>query len=236
LVAAGGLDVVATGYFRNGRRVSKPGQRLLLMHFSKMGVMKILAAALLSTDLSLAAPPAPIPIPMTNPQPTLNYPSARTVEQADDYFGTRVPDPYRWMEDVDSPEVKAWVDQENALTRSYLDQVPAREVIRDRILHLNRFERYSLPVKRGTRYFYSHNQGLQNQNVMFWQEGLHGAPHLLLDPNTLSSDGTVALNGFEVTDDGRLAAYAISDAGSDWLTWYVRDVATGKDLPDVIRW
>jgi len=175
---------------------------------------------------------------MTNTQPSVifNYPSARTVDQADDYFGTQVPDPYRWMEDVDSPDVKAWVDQENALTRSYLDQVPAREAIRERILHLNRFERYSLPVKRGTRYFYSHNEGLQNQNLMFWQEGLHGAPHVLLDPNTLSSDGTVALNGFEVTDDGNLAAFAITDAGSDWLTWHVRDVTTGKDLPDVIRW
>ncbi len=191
-----------------------------------MGTMKtLLAAALLSADLAHAAPPAP-----------LTYPTAHTVDQTDDYFGTRVADPYRWMEDVDSPEIKLWVDAENALTQSYLAQVPARAAIRDRILHLNSFERYSLPVRRGTRYFYSHNEGLQNQNVVFWQEGLTGTPHVLLDPNTLRADGTVALNGLEVTDDGRLAAYAISDAGSDWLTWHVREVATGKDLPDTIQW
>jgi prolyl oligopeptidase len=195
------------------------------MPFSKMGIMKtILAAALLSADLAHAAPPA------------LAYPAAHTVGQTDDYFGTRVADPYRWMENVDSLEVKTWVDAENALTHGYLDQVPARAAIRDRILHLNSFERYSLPSRRGTRYFYSHNEGLQNQNVMFWQEGLDGTPHILLDPNTYAADGTVALNGLEVTDDGKLAAYAISDAGSDWLTWHVRDVTTGKDLPDILHW
>ena len=188
----------------------------------------LLAAALLSTDLAFAAPPAA--------KPVISYPVAHTVDQTDDYFGTKVADPYRWMEDVDSPEVKTWVDAENTLTRGYLDPIPARTAIRDRILHLNSFERYTLPVRRGTRYFYAHNEGLQNQNVVFWQEGLNGMPHVLIDPNTLRADGTVALNGMEVTDDGTLAAYAISDAGSDWLTWHVREVATGKDLPDAIQW
>jgi prolyl oligopeptidase len=172
---------------------------------------------------------------VTNPKP-IAYPAAHTVDQTDVYFGTRVSDPYRWMEDVDSPEIKSWVDAENTLTHSYLDQVPARAAIRDRILHLNGFERYTLPAKRGARYFYSHNEGLQNQNVVFWQEGLHGAPHVLIDPNALRADGTVALNGMEITEDGTLAAYAISDAGSDWLTWHVREVSTGKDLPDAIQW
>jgi prolyl oligopeptidase len=191
----------------------------------------ILAAALLSADLSHAAPPA---APLA--QAPLTYPAAHTVDQVDDYFGTRVADPYRWMEDVDSPEVKSWVEAENALTHNYFSQVPEREAIRNRLMHLNSYERYSIPVKRGARYFYSHNEGLQNQNVMFWQEGLTGEPKVLLDPNTLAADGTVALNGFSVTDDGSLAAYAISDAGSDWLTWHVREVATGKDLPDTIHW
>jgi prolyl oligopeptidase len=189
----------------------------------------MLAAALLSTDLAFAAPPAQSHAPIV-------YPAAHTVDQTDDYFGTAVPDPYRWMEDVDSPEVAAWVEAENTLTHSILDQVPARAAIRDRILHLNSFERYSLPSRHGTRYFYSHNSGLQNQNVVFWQEGLDGTPHVLLDPNTLRADGTVALSGVSITDDGTLAAYGISDAGSDWVTWHVREVATGKDLPDAIEW
>lgn len=171
----------------------------------------------------------------TTRQP-LQYPSAHTVQQVDTYFGTRVADPYRWMEDVDSPEVKAWVDAENELTRSILDAVPARSPIRDRILHLNSFERYSVPSRRGSRYFYSHNEGLQNQNVILWQEGLDGIPHVLLDPNTLKADGTVALGSMAVTEDGTLAAYSLTDAGSDWLTWHVREVATGKDLPDALKW
>jgi prolyl oligopeptidase len=186
--------------------------------------LALVAATLIHTDMTLAQAAA------------LSYPKAHTVDQTDDYFGTRVADPYRWMEDVDSPEIKAWVDAENTLTHGYLDQVSGRKTIRDRILHLNSFERYSLPSRRGTRYFYTHNEGLQNQNVVFWQEGLNGEPHVLLDPNAYAADGTVALNGLEVTDDGALVAYAISDAGSDWITWHVRDVTTGKDLPDTIRW
>ena len=193
--------------------------------------------ALLLLSFRLLLPATLVATPMTLAQShSLVYPAAHTVDQTDDYFGTKVADPYRWMEDVDSPEVKTWVDAENTLTHGYLDPIPARAAIRDRILHLNSFERYTLPVRRGTRYFYAHNEGLQNQNVVFWQEGLNGAPHVLIDPNTLRADGTVALNGMEVTDDGTLAAYAISDAGSDWLTWHVREVATGKDLPDAIQW
>jgi prolyl oligopeptidase len=188
---------------------------------------KILAAALMSAEFSIAAAQSEKPIA---------YPVAHTVDQVDDYFGTKVADPYRWMEDVDSPAVKTWVDAENALTQSYIAQVPVRDKIHRRLMQLNEFERYSLPVKRGTRYFYSNNKGLQNQNVMFWQEGLAGTPRVLLDPNTMSADGTVALGGFDVTQDGRLVAYAISEAGSDWLTWHVREVATGHDLPDIVRW
>jgi prolyl oligopeptidase len=188
---------------------------------------KILAAALMSADLSFTAAQSEKPIA---------YPTAHTVDQIDDYFGTKVSDPYRWMEDVDSAAVKTWVDEENALTQSYIAQVPARDNIHRRLMRLNEFERYSLPVKHGARYFYSHNEGLQNQNVMFWQEGSGGKPQVLLDPNTMSTDGTIALGGFDVTEDGRLVAYAVSEAGSDWLTWRVREVTTGKDLPDVIRW
>ena len=166
----------------------------------------------------------------------MDYPKARVSDQVDDYFGTKVKDPYRWMEDVDSPEVKTWVDAENHLTRSYLDDVPGREKMHARLMELTNFERFSAPSRKGGRYFYEHNTGLQNQSVVFWQEGLKGEPKVLLDPNTMSKDGTVALSGMSITDDGRLAVYAINDAGSDWQKWHVREVATGKDLPDLVEW
>ena len=166
----------------------------------------------------------------------MHYPPARQTDQVDTYFGTPVHDPYRWMEQVDSPEVKTWVGEENELTRSLLDPVPGRERLRRRLTELTNFERYTAPSREGARYFYAHNTGLQNQDVLFWQEGLGGSAKLLLDPNTLSQDGTVALSGLKITDDGRYAAYSLADAGSDWVKWRVRDVGTGKDLPDVIEW
>ncbi len=189
----------------------------------------ILDATLIAAEISLAEGEA-------NQPAALLYPNSRRMEQVDDYFGTKVSDPYRWMEDVDSDEVKAWVEAENRLTQSYLAGVPSRARMHARIMELTNFERYTAPARRGTRYFYSHNSGLQNQNVMYWQEGLTGEPKVLLDPNTMSADGTVAISGVSVTEDGRLAAYSIADAGSDWVKWYVRDVTTGEDLPDVVEW
>ena len=172
----------------------------------------------------------------TSAETTLAYPIARKADQTDDYFGTKVSDPYRWMEDVDSPELKTWIDAENELTQNYLAQIPLRETMQRRLTELLNFERYTAPSRRGTRYFYSHNSGLQNQNVLYWQEGLTGEPHVLLDPNTFSADGTVAISGISITDDGALAAYSIADAGSDWVKWHVRNVSTGEDLPDLIEW
>jgi prolyl oligopeptidase len=168
--------------------------------------------------------------------PALDYPAARTVEQTDDYFGTAVSDPYRWMEDVDSAELKTWVDAENELTQSYLAQVSSRGAMQSRLMELTNFERYTVPGRRGTRCFYAHNSGLQNQNVIYWQEGLEGEPKVLLDPNTFSADGTVAISGLSITDDGMLAAYSIAVAGSDWVRWHVRDVTTGEDLADLVEW
>ena len=123
----------------------------------------------------------------TSAETTLAYPIARKADQTDDYFGTKVSDPYRWMEDVDSPELKTWIDAENELTQNYLAQIPVRETMQRRLTELLNFERYTAPSRRGTRYFYSHNSGLQNQNVLYWQEGLTGEPHVLLDPNTFSA-------------------------------------------------
>jgi len=172
----------------------------------------------------------------TATKPAIAYSSARKVDQSDDYFGTQVNDPYRWMEDVDSPELKTWIDAENELTQRYLAQIPLRETMQKRLTELINFERYTAPVRRGARYFYSHNTGLQNQNVFFWQQGLDGEPTVLLDPNTFSADGTVAISSIHLTDDGELAAYSIADAGSDWVKWHVRNVTTGQDLPDLVEW
>ena len=172
----------------------------------------------------------------TATKPAIAYPSARKVDQSDDYFGTQVNDPYRWMENVDSPELKTWIDAENELTQRYLAQIPLRETMQKRLTELINFERYTAPVRRGARYFYSHNTGLQNQNVFFWQQGLDGEPTVLLDPNTFSADGTVAISSIHLTDDGELAAYSIADAGSDWVKWHVRNVTTGQDLPDLVEW
>jgi prolyl oligopeptidase len=166
----------------------------------------------------------------------LNYPQAHKVAQVDDYHGTKVADPYRWLEDTDSTETKAWVEAENALTFSYLEKIPQRAAIKERITNLWNYERYTTPTKRENRYFYSKNNGLQNQNVVYYIDSLKGEPKLLLDPNTLSKDGTVALSSAAYTDDGKLMAYGLATAGSDWQEWHVHDVESGKDLPDVIKW
>ncbi len=154
----------------------------------------------------------------------------------EDFFGTPVADPYRWLEDDNSAETKAWVEAQNKVTFGYLDQIPQRAQIRERITRLWDFEKFSAPFKRGQRYFYFYNTGLQNQAVLFVAESPKDKGRVLLDPNTLSQDGTVALSGFSLTEEGRLLAYSISVAGSDWQTWKVRDVATGKDLSDEIQW
>jgi len=166
----------------------------------------------------------------------LAYPRAKTVDQVDDYHGTKVTDPYRWLEDTDSADTKTWVEEENKLTFGYLDQIPYRKAIRDRMTKLWNFERFTVPRQQGGRYFYQHNNGLQNQNVLLVAESLNAEPRTLLDPNTLSSDGTVALAGTAYTEDGKLLAYGSAASGSDWEEWHVRDVDTGKDLPDVIKW
>ncbi len=166
----------------------------------------------------------------------IEYPKVKTVEHTDDYFGTKVADPYRWMEDLNSPEVKQWVEDENKVTFGYLETIPQRGAIKQRLEQVWNYERYSAPVKRGSRYFYSKNDGLQNQAVLYVLESLDATPRVLLDPNKLSKDGTVALGPHEITDDGKLMAYAIQTAGSDWEEWKVKDVATGEDLPDHIVW
>ena len=165
-----------------------------------------------------------------------SYPSARADDFVEELHGVQVPDPYRWMEDLDSPEVRKWIEDENKLTFGYLDRSPLREKIRERMTELWNYEKYSPPVKRGGRYFFFYNNGLQNQDVLYWMADLDDTPQVLLDPNTLSEDGTVALSSASISRDGQLLAYGIADAGSDWQTWHVRRVADGEDLADKVEW
>ena len=165
-----------------------------------------------------------------------SYPVARKGDQVDDYHGVKVADPYRWLEDLDSDETRSWVDAENKLSFGFLEGIPARAAIKERITKLWNYEKYGVPFKEGNRYFYSRNSGLQNQSVLYTVTSLDGQPKLVLDPNTLSSDGTVALSGMQVSNGGKLLAYSLSASGSDWQEWKVRDVETGQDLSDDLKW
>ncbi|PYO78577.1 MAG: S9 family peptidase [Gemmatimonadetes bacterium] len=167
---------------------------------------------------------------------TLTYPAAARGAQVDNYHGVSIADPYRWLEDVDSPATKEWVAAENKLTDSFLASIPQRQAIRTRLTQLWNYERYSAPFKENGRYFYFQNTGLQNQSVLYVQDNRNAAPRLLLDPNLLSTDGTVALSGTAVSDDGRFLAYSLSTSGSDWQELHVRDIDTGRDLSDVVKW
>jgi len=166
----------------------------------------------------------------------INYPHTATVEQVDDYHGTLVNDPYRWLEDTDSPETRRWIEAQNKVTFDFLGAIPARERIRERLTELWDFPKAWAPLRRGGYYFQLRNSGLQNQNVLYVTDSPDSPGRVLLDPNTLSVDGTVALTSWSPSEDGRYLAYATSSGGSDWLTWRVRDVESGKDLPDQIEW
>jgi len=168
----------------------------------------------------------------------LKYPETRRGEQVDDYHGTKVADPFRWLEDDvrKSDEVKKWVEAENAVTFAYLETIPQSEAIKKRLTDLWNYERFSTPTQVGGRYFYSRNDGLQNQSVLYTLAKLDGEPRVLLDPNTWSKDGTVALSGMGISDDGKYLAYGVAEAGSDWQTWKVLDVSSDKALGDELKW
>jgi len=166
----------------------------------------------------------------------LTYPTTRQADQVDDYHGTKVADPYRWLEDPDSDETKAWVEAQNKVTFGYLEDIPQRETLKQRITQLWNYEKYGIPYKEGNRYFYFKNDGLQNQSVLYTLTSLDEEPRLLIDPNTLSEDGTIALSGIAISDDGNRMAYGLSTSGSDWQEWKVRDVETGDDLSDHLKW
>ena len=173
---------------------------------------------------------------LTAAEPDSKYPDTRRSDHVDAYHGVEVPDPYRWLEDPDSAESKSWVEAQNKVTFSYLEGIPQRAALKERLTKLWNFERYGTPEQRGGRYFYTRNDGLQNQSVLYVADSLDAPPRELLDPNKLSQDGTVALVGSEVSEDGRYLAYGLAAAGSDWNEWKVKEVATGRDLSDHLRW
>ncbi|HEV8304626.1 MAG TPA: prolyl oligopeptidase family serine peptidase [Gemmatimonadales bacterium] len=167
---------------------------------------------------------------------TIQYPPTRRADVVDDYYGTRVADPYRWLEDVDSPETRAWVEAQNRVTFAYLEQIPERAALQRRLTALWDYPKYGAPFKKGGRYFFFKNSGLQNQSVLYTQGSLAAQPEVLLDPNVLSADGTVALSTLALSEDGRLLVYGTSGSGSDWQEFRVRDVTTRRDRPDHLRW
>ncbi|MHC5937432.1 prolyl oligopeptidase family serine peptidase [Nostoc sp.] len=181
---------------------------------------------------------------MPSSEKPLTYPSSHKSDQVDNYHGTLVADPYRWLEDPDSEETRTWIEAQNQVTFGYLSEIPTREKIKQRLTKLWDYEKYGIPFKEGEslgdgssdRYFYFKNDGLQNQSVLYTLKTLDDQPKVLLDPNKLSEDGTVALSGLSISEDGKLLAYGLSASGSDWQEWKIRDVETGEDLQDHLKW
>jgi prolyl oligopeptidase len=169
-------------------------------------------------------------------QSRLNYPVATKSDVVDNYFGTAVSDPYRWLEDDNSAETKAWVDAENAVTFGYLEQIPFRESIKKRLTEIWDYPKYGLPYKRGDFWYYSKNDGLQQQSVIYQMDKLDGDARVFLDPNTFSEDGTVALSGLTFSKNGKYAAYSISSGGSDWREVFIIDVVKGEKMTDHLQW
>ncbi len=190
-----------------------------------MRMLPVVCAAIGATWLS-------VPASAQGPE----YLPTRTIEHMDDYHGTKVADPYRWLEDETSPETAAWIEAQNAVTFPYLERIPYRQKLLDRVMQLNDYERYSAPSRKGEYFFFSKNEGLQNQSVLFIQKGLDGAPEVLIDPNAWSADGTVQLSAFAPSKDAKHAVYGISRSGSDWQQYKVMELATKRTLPDTVDW
>ncbi|MDB4890207.1 MAG: family peptidase [Gemmatimonadetes bacterium] len=166
----------------------------------------------------------------------LAYPQTKKVDHVDTFFGVKVEDPYRWLEEETSPETAQWVEAQNKVTFAYLDRIPYRDALKARLSKLQNYARFSAPSRKGENYVFTKNDGLQNQSVIYIQRGLDGTPDVLLDPNRFSVDGTTRLAGFALSKNGKYAAYGISSGGSDWTEYHLMEVASRKQLPDVIKW
>lgn len=171
-----------------------------------------------------------------NSKKNIYYPETKKVDTIDTYFGINVPDPYRWLENDTSAEVKAWIEAQNKVTFEFLNAIPFRNNIKERISQLFNYEKRTTPFKKGNMYFYFKNDGLQNQSVLYTTSDINQPGKILLDPNTLSTDGTVALSSIAISPDGKILAYAISKAGSDWNKIYFKEIESGKILPDTLHW
>ena len=203
--------------------------------------LPLIPILLIATLSACHAAPQPTTRPQNKPATnamttTSTYPTARTVPQTDDYHGTKVADPYRWLEDLDSADTRAWIDAQNKVTFDYLGKIAGRDRLKQRLTQLWNYERYSSPEHYGDRYFYTRNDGLQNQAALYVADSLEATPRVLLDPNTLSKDGTIALKSYAVSDDGKFIAYGLSSGGSDWEEWRVLDVDAGKNTDDDLKW
>lgn len=175
-------------------------------------------------------------IPGCGSKSVIEYPAAKKVDHVDDYFGQKVADPYRWLEEMDAPDTKAWVEAQVKVTDDYLGKIPFRDVFKKRYTEIWNYEKYTVPQKEGKYYVYKKNDGLQEHSVVYIQEGLDGEPRVLLDPNTFSEDGSVSLTGYDFSQDYKYIAYGISRGGSDWREYFVMEVESGKKLDDHIQW
>ena len=199
---------------------------IILMHLTTtLGLFFLITSANLSAQTCV-----------TDKTGSFNYPMSKKVDQIDDYHGVKVADPYRWLENGNGEDTRTWIEEQNKLTQGYLAQIPARAAIKQRLTRLWNYERFTVPFKEGGRYFYSRNDGLQNQAVLYTLKTLKETPRVLLDPNALSDDGTVALTGVAVSPDGKHLAYGLSTSGSDWNQWKIRDIDSGMDLPEELQW
>ena len=196
----------------------------------------LLVFALVASLLTLAAVAPFLTRAADDLKTKITYPETKKDDVVDDYFGTKVPDPYRWLEDEKSAETKAWVEDQNRVTFAYLYKIPYREKLKARLTELYNYPRISAPFHRGETYFFTKNDGLQNQSVYYIQKGVNGTPEVFLDPNKFSTDGTSTLSAFSLSKDGKYLAYGTSQGGSDWVTLSVMEVATRNKLSDEVKW
>lgn len=189
-----------------------------------MSLPKVINISLLFTSLCL------------NTFSQMIYPETKALKQVDDYHGIKVDDPYRWLEDDNSKETKTWVESQNKVTNQFMAQISYKDKVKERLTALWNFDKMSTPFKKGKLFFSFRNNGLQNQSVFYSQTSLLDNPDVVLDPNTLSNDGTTSLSGMDISKDGNYLAYGISKAGSDWVEIHVKDIVTKKDLTDLIKW
>jgi prolyl oligopeptidase len=205
------------------RNQENPHGRLTMANALRIGSV-LLALTLTGAE---AADPAP---------QQFTYPAARRADVVDEYFGVKVADPYRWMEEADSKEIAEWVAAQNRLTAAYLERSPLREHFRRRITELWNYPRLTTPIVENGHLFYRRNSGLQLQSPVYMRRGMSAPPKLVVDSNALSPDGSVSLANFRASPDARFVAYTLAEGGADWQTVYVREVATGRDLPEALKW